>query len=154
MLTIIYPESNTPETSQVERRPVVTAGRPSESSTANLAMVSEKSDRVRMRNREQSRNNRKRARVEFSALRQPPAISKRARAKHTGQNKAIITPMSTNNVKVARTGYISLNTLKRKGNGEGEGENDDDDEANPLEIDCSVEVLKGMGFRYEAWEGG
>jgi len=101
--------------------------------------ASQKSKRVRKRNCEQSRKNRKRARAEARSLMQPPTIKESTRSKHTSNTDPIFTPMSMANASVANGGYIALNRPKGK-------EVEDRERL--------VETLMAEGFTYKAWQGG
>jgi hypothetical protein len=111
----------------------------------NEVGISNKSDRVRKRNVEQSRKNRserrKRARTEACASGQPPPIREDAQAKHTATTDFISTPMATAKAFVTQNGYIALNAPL------GQEEKEISDGATLLES------LKGKGFKYQAWEG-
>jgi hypothetical protein len=114
--------------------------------SAKAPSASNKSERVKRRNKQQGHKNtaKKRAKAATETGSKPPQIREPAKVKYTADPQPIFMPMSTKNAPVAIMGYIALNRPMGKRKKTGQKERMD------LRLD---ELMNEHGFTYQKWEG-
>jgi hypothetical protein len=134
------------------------------SNIVNKPSASNKSERVKRRNVQQSRNNaKKRRQVEKESGREAPQVREKARDKYTTNVDPIFTPMSMAKAQVAKGGYIALNRpmdeekkkkQKKKKKKKGKKNAASDERGKKAKTEYTQrELMEDYNFRYQAWEG-